>query len=717
MKQRSVFSLAAVIFSATVVTVLAADQGAPPTARDKVVDVIQGVQVSDPYRWLENADDPKVAAWSDAQNARARAYLDAVPARAKLKEKLTQLTTAASSSYSGLTAQGGKLFAVFNDPQKQQPQIVVMNLSADPASQKIVLDPNAIDAKGGTSFDWFEPSPDGKLLAVSLSVGGSEDGDLHVFDVATGRETGTPIKHVQYPTAGGSMAWAPDGTGFWYTRFPGTERAEADRHFFQQAYFHKVGSPSVEDPLVLSDKDGLPRIAEIKFDNRYNAKATLATVQLGDGGKFAHWILRNDGSKVQVSGFDDKVVAAAIGPDDAIYMISRAGAPKGKILKAALADPRFSKATVIIPEAPDAITTDAWSLSLVMTKDRLFVRDIIGGPTQIRMFDLAGKPLGKLPLPDLVSVDELAALPNGDVLYEVASYLRPRYFARWIAATGKSEETKLKVTSPITYDDVEVVREFAVSKDGTRVPVSIIRRKGAPMDGSNPTVLNGYGGYGINETPSFLGPRWRLWLDAGGIYADANIRGGGEYGESWHLEGNLTKKQNVFDDFAAVANLLISRKYTRGEKLAVIGGSNGGLLMGATLTQNPSLAHAVISSVGIYDMIRVELDPNGEFNTQEFGTVKDPAQFKALYAYSPYHNIKAGTKYPAILMLTGANDGRVNPMQSRKFAAALQAATTGGPIYLRTSKSSGHGIGSALSERIDQQADTLAFLYDQFGLK
>jgi prolyl oligopeptidase len=261
------------------------------------------------------------------------------------------------------------------------------------------------------------------------------------------------------------------------------------------------------------------------------------------------------------------------------------------------------------------------------------------------------------------------------------------------------------------------VRDFAISSDGTRVPVNIIRRKGTKLDGSNPTLLYGYGGYGISERPYFLGSGARIWLDQGGIYVDANLRGGGEYGEEWHLAGSLTHKQNVFDDFIACARYLIDRKYTSPAHLAIMGGSNGGLLMGAALTQRPDLFRAVVSFVGIYDMLRVELDPNGAFNTTEFGSVKNLAQFKALYAYSPYHHVKDGAAYPAILFLTGENDHRVNPMQSRKMVARLQAANSSDhPILLRTTSSAGHGFGTSLDEEIAQTADVYSFLFDQLGI-
>jgi prolyl oligopeptidase len=272
------------------------------------------------------------------------------------------------------------------------------------------------------------------------------------------------------------------------------------------------------------------------------------------------------------------------------------------------------------------------------------------------------------------------------------------------------------MTSPVDFADIEVVREFATSKDGTKVPLNILRKKSLKLDGRNPTLLYGYGGYGISLSPGFDSTR-RIWFDAGGVYAVANLRGGGEYGEQWHKAGNLTRKQNVFDDLIAAAEHLIQRRYTSPDKLAVQGGSNGGLLMGAFLTQRPDLARAVVAQVGIYDMLRVELDPNGQFNVTEFGTVNDPAQFQALYAYSPYHHVRNGVKYPAVLLTTGENDGRVNPAQSRKMAARLQAATgSDRPILFRSTAGAGHGIGTALKDRIAEQADVDAFLFDQLGI-
>jgi prolyl oligopeptidase len=710
-------------FVAATAAVAATIPAPPPTKTDATVDTVQGTQVADPYRWLENGDDPKVQAWSNAQNARTRAYLDHLAWRRSVKAKLARLIKAASPAYSQLIARGDKVFALYTDPKFQQPMLVTLNAAADPATRKTVLDPNKLDAKGLTAMDWFTPSFDGTRVAVSLSHSGSEDGTLHLYDVATGKEIDKPIPGVQFPTAGGSMAWTRNASGFWYTRYPGAARAEADRHFFQQVYFHRLGDDVAQDQLVLGEKDGLERVSEIFLDTRYGNADGFAAVQRGDGNEWAYYVLpAQGGAPIRVATYADKIDFATIGPDGAIYGICRCHAPNGRIvkLKPPFATEALDTAPTIVPESNVAILSggaEEQRLDLTLSHDRLFVRDIVGGPIQVRVFDLDGKPQGTLPLGDIAANDDIAPLANGDVLFNIETYTRPVYYARWHPATGKAEETALKVTSPVSFEDAEVVRGFATSKDGTKVPVSIIKPKNAKLDGTNPTLLYGYGGYGISQTPFFLGAGWRLWLDAGGIFADANIRGGAEYGERWHKDGMLTKKQNVFDDFAAVAHYLIDQHYTSPERLALRGGSNGGLLMGAEITQHPELAHTVISQVGIYDMVRWENDPNGAFNTPEFGTIKDLEQFKALYAYSPYHHVTAGTSYPAVLLMTGATDGRVNPMHSRKFAAALQAATSSGrPILLRTSANSGHGIGSSLDERIAERTDELTYLFDQMGI-
>ena len=704
-------------------TTLAADASAhalapPPTEPRVVTDRYFDTAVNDSYRWLEDEDSAEVGRWNAAQNQYARSHLDSLAVRAPVHEKLSRLIKAASPRYGVLEATDSLLFSSYNDPQFQQPLLVVLDANATPASRRVIVDPNKLDAQGLTAIDWFVPSRDGQRVAVSLSKSGSEDGTLHVYSVATGKDTDDVIPRVQYPTAGGSLAWSADGSGFWYTRYPGDDVPEADRHFFMQVYFHRLGSDWRKDPLVLGTADGLPRIAEIFLDNSYSDRAVLASVQKGDGGEWQQWLLRPDGSKTRVADFKDKIVAARLGPDHALYMVSRAAAPNGKVLKLPAGATALAQAKTVVPESNAAIQIEELQHSLAFTSTRLLVNYIVGGPGEVRAYDLDGKAQGKLPLPDNSAFEGLTLLPGDDVLIGTSTYLKPYRYVRWSAKKGSVDETGLAMTSPATFEDAEVVRVFAKSKDGTRVPLSIIRKRGTVLDGKNPTLLHGYGGYGVSMTPGFIGPSIRVWLDAGGVYAEANIRGGAEYGERWHADGMATRKQNVFDDFAAAAQALIDLKYADAEHLALFGASNGGLLMGAMITQHPQIAHAVVSRVGIYDMLRVELDPNGEFNTTEFGTVKDATQFHALYAYSPYHHVVKGTQYPAVLMTSGANDGRVNPMQSRKFTAALQAANASArPIMLRISSTSGHGIGSSLAERIDESADWLSFLFDQLGMR
>jgi prolyl oligopeptidase len=696
------------VISALALPALPAAESVPETPKKPVSTKYQGVTVEDPYQWLEKDDEPDVKAWSDAQNQRTRQYLDQLPDRPAIEKQLTEWYAKTSPSYSSLVSRPALLFVMKFQPPKQQPLLVTLTSADDLKSEKVVLDPNVLDAKGTTAIDWFVPSLDSKYVAVSLSKGGSEDGTLHFYETATGKALPDTIDHVQYPTAGGSAAWNADGAGIYYTRFPRTgERPEADLNFYQQVYFHKLGTSDAEDSYSIG-KD-FPRIAEIVLEASRDGRYILASVANGDGGEFAHYLLGPDKTWKQITQFSDQIKAARLGRDNALYLLSRNAAPRGKVLRLPLETPELSKAVEIVPTGEPVIQ------QILPTADALFTGDLLGGPSQIRRFGLDGKGETIIPISKISSVQEMVDLEGGSLLFRDQSYTEP---ATWFhCANGKTQSVKtaLRNTSPVSFGDIEVTRDFATSKDGSKIPLNIIFRKGMKRDGQNPTLLYGYGGYGISMSPNFDFTR-RLWFDHGGVYVVANIRGGGEFGEDWHKAGNLTKKQNVFDDFGAAAEYLIKEKYTGTEKLAILGGSNGGLLMGAMITQHPDLVRAVVSQVGIYDMLRVELAPNGAFNVTEFGTVKDPEQFKALYGYSPYHHVVDGTKYPSILMMTGANDGRVAPYHSRKMIARLDEANKSeNPILLRTSSSAGHGIGTALNERIKQLADIYAFLFTQLG--
>lgn len=707
-------------------SILLATTGAepPPTAKQPASDTYHGVAVVDDYRWLEESGTPAVKAWTLAQNRHTRSALDAVPERAAIGARLTELFAKDTPSHIGLVSRPGRLFALKFQPPKQQRLLVTLTSADDLTSEKLVLDPNEIEPKGQVAMDWFVPSPDGTLLAVSLSEHGSEEGTLHFFRTDTGERLPESIARVQYPTGGGSAAWAPDGKSIYYTRYPlPGEKPEADLNFFQQIYWHQLGTP-VSTDVYAAGRD-FPRIAEIDLQSSRDGRWLLASVANGDGGEFAHYLLDWTGGSHaawrQLTRFSDSIKDVVFGCDGTtLYLRSVKDAPRGKILRLPLdASKSLDAAELIVPES------DAVIEGLTPTAHCLFVTDLIGGPSRIRRFDLTGKDQRVLPLPDNSGIDHLLALedhPNDDcVLFRQTRHTAPAAWMLYDAAAadgaGALRKTGLFNTSPVDFSDIEALREFAVSKDGTQIPVTILRCKGTRLDGNNPTLLTGYGGYGISLRPAFNFAD-RLWYDRGGVMVIANLRGGGEFGEAWHLAGNLTRKQTVFDDFAACAQHLIARGYTRPDKLAIEGGSNGGLLMGAFLTQHPDLARAVVAHVGIYDMLRVELDPNGAFNVTEFGSVKDAAQFKALYAYSPYHHVSDGTRYPAVLFLAGETDGRVNPAHSRKMAARLQATgSSDRPVLVRLSAASGHGMGTALTERIAQKADALAFLFEQLGMR
>jgi prolyl oligopeptidase len=693
----------------------------PDTPKHAVTDEYQGgVKVSDDYRWLENWDDAAVKQWSAAENARTREYLDHLPARPALRTRIAQLIAATSAAYEDLQFRAGVLFAKKYQPPMQQPMLVVMRSADDPASARVVFDPNAASAKGSVAMDFYAPSFDGKYVAAALSENGSEDASAHVFEVATGKELSDVIPRVNFATAGGSMAWKADSSGFYYTRYPrGNERPPEDANFYQQVYFHKLGTDPKQDSYVIGKE--FPRIAEVQLHSSDDGRWLLAAVANGDGGQFAHYLMDDDGKWKQISRFDDAVVSVKFGMDQALYLLSRKDAPRGQILRMPLAQLDLAQAKVVVPQSSGSGSDEGSRASIenfIPTRGHLYVVDIVGGPSRMRVFDNQGKALPAPPLPPVSAIYDGVSIGGGDLLVFASTYLDPPAWYRIDATTGQAVRTGLFETSPIKFDDTEVIRGFATSKDGTHVPVNIIRLKGIKLDATHPAILIGYGGYGLSTKPFFEGLFARLWLDQGGILVETNLRGGGEYGEEWHKAGNLTHKQNVFDDFIACAEYLIDQKYTSPAHLAILGGSNGGLLMGAAFTQRPDLFRAVVSFVGIYDMLRVELDPNGAFNVTEFGTVKAPEQFKALYAYSPYHHVKDGTAYPAILMLTGENDHRVNPMESRKMIARLQAADSSGhPILLRTSASAGHGIGTALDERIEEDADLFSFLFDQLGIE
>jgi len=693
----------------------------PATPKQPVVDEYHGVKVADDYRWLEEDKSPQVIAWTSAQDKHARAMLDPLPLHAALYQFMKKLNDERSPSYYGLERRGGVIFAMTSQPGKQQDMLVTLRSADDPGSKHVVLDPSQVDPTNSTAIQFFEPSLDGSKVAVSLAAGGQLVGPISVYDVASGHALPDVLTHVGGLT-GASVAWDTDSAGFYYTHYPHEgERPPEDLNFYEQVYFHKLGTPQSQDTYVMG-KD-FPRIVEIRLSESKDGRYVLAAVGNGDGSRYEHFLREPSGEWKQLSQFSDEVKMMAFGEDGSLYMLSHQNAPRGKILRVPLATPEVKNAKTIVPQSAAVLQDFLFTLAglqpaFVATANFLYVIELAGGPTEIHIFDHDGRELGKVPSEPVSAITQIVSMGDDKILFGNQSYMDPQAWFYFDPFTKKASVTSLRETSPVSFANVEVVREFCLSKDGTKVPLNILRRKGIKLNGQNPAILTGYGGFGLSLTPSF-DPEIRPWLDAGGVYAIANLRGGGEFGEEWHTNGSVMHKQNVFDDFVASAKYLIKTGYTNSSKLGIVGGSNGGLLMSAVTIQRPELFRAVVSIAGVHDMLRLESTENGQFLTAEFCSVKDPEQFKNLHAYSPYHHVRDGVKYPAILFLTGENDPAVAPWNSRKMTARLQAANASDhPVLLINFSNAGHGgIGSSEDQQAAMDTYLYEFMYEQLGVK
>ena len=692
---------------------VAAPAAKPPLAKaGDASDVYFGVTVKDPYRALEPIDGAETKAFIEAQNAFARRTLDALPGRAAIQSEVRAILDSKSDSYSALSEVGGTFYALKLQPPKQQRFLVKLSGLKSGNGEQVILDPQTIDPKNRTTIDFYRVSPNGKWVAVSLSENGSEEGSVSIFEVATGKKVFEQVPRVYI--AGGDLEWAPNNSGFIYTRSPrGQERPKEDMNFFTQIYFHKLGTPTATDRYEIGKdflKIGQPVITDAK------GGALLLALQKGDGGEFQHYLRTKDGVWRQLADFDDKIAKFAFGENNDLYAVSLKGAPLGKIVHGPLQGFDVDKAAVVIKEGKDAIISDIYSANtLLIANGRIYLAYQTGGPSEIRGFDLSGKSEVAPEAPAVSSVSNIIKVSNGSVVFAARSFLEPTAYYHFDPKTGKTLKTPLAEQNPIDVTGFTVTREFARSKDGTMIPVNIVLPKGVKPGTPIPFIVTGYGGFNINFEPRFLGAYGAL-LKAGVGYASVNLRGGSEFGTTWHEQGSLLKKQNVYDDFIAAIEHLGTKNFADPTRIAIVGGSNGGLLMGAVLTQRPELFRAVVAMVGYYDMVRYENEPNGQLNATEYGSVKNKGQFEALYAYSPYHRIKDGVKYPAALFTVGATDVRVAPWHSRKMVARLQVATSGEWPLLVTTFDAGHGAGSSVEQRIEQFTDSFSFVLNQFGM-
>ncbi len=691
------------------------ETASPKPALAKVVDAsdsYHGLTVKDPYRWLEAADSEETKAFIKDQNGFARQSLDKIAGRAKIQADVRAILEAQSENYAHLSEVKGAYYALKLQPPKQQRYLVKLTSLNSSKQEHVILDPATLDPKSRTTIDMYRVSPNGKWVAVSLSANGSEEGDISIFEVTTGEKVFEKVPRVY--VGGGDLEWTADNAGFIYTRSPrGDERPLEDRNVYTQIYYHKLGTPTERDRYEIG-KDFL-RIGQPVFTDSKNGNLLLA-LQKGDGGEFQHYIRMKDGKWRQLADFDDKIAKFVFGEKNDLYAVSLKDAPLGKVVHGSIERFDIQKATVAIEEGKDAIVTDIYSSNtLLAANGKLYVEYQSGGPSEIRAFEGKGLPQPAPRAPPVSSISNIVAISQGRILFAAGSFLEPTTYYTFDSKTGLTTKTALAENNPLDVKGFNVTREFARSKDGTMIPVSIVLPKGVKPGDSIPFIVTGYGGFNINYEPRFLGAYGAL-LKAGVGYASVNLRGGSEYGARWHEQGSMLQKQNVYDDFIGAVEHLIHKKFADPKRIAIIGGSNGGLLMGAVLTQRPELFRAVVGMVGYYDMIRYESEANGQLNATEYGSVKEKAQFDALYAYSPYHHIKEGVAYPATLFTVGATDVRVAPWHSRKMTARMQAATTGEWPLLLTTFDSGHGAGSSVQQRIEQFTDSFSFVLNQFGM-
>ncbi|PTR32624.1 prolyl oligopeptidase [Luteibacter sp. OK325] len=678
----------------------AATPSPPPTPKHVVAETLAGQPVNDPYRWLENPDAADVKKWIDAQNAYTESTIGAMPLGKTLSARIRELAIT-STTRSSPTLAGGTLFYFENTPPQPQPVLVAKAWPDGPT--RTLVDLNQGD--GNTAITEYWPSPSGRYLAYGTAEGGSELTTIHILDTATAKPFGDVL-----PLAGGgttpqALAWDADEKGVTYARFEAPKAGQALREFDAVLAHHTLGEPATKDRTVFGK--GYSHVAEYILLEGSAGKSVALLANEGDGGPAEVYLREGKGNFARVLGHDADVRSAAwVG--NRLFVVSFAGAPRGKIVAVAAG----GKTSPVLDQGEGAIQR------VTPLGDGFLVVRSAGPDWWADQYDAKAGFVRRVPLPATgVAIGGIASESGQNkALIAYAGWTTPTHWAEYDGASG-SLKTIFEVKPAADYSKVRVTRVDGVSKDGSKVPVTVISMDGITPNGKRPTILYSYGGFGIPVTPGFVGANL-AWLERGGVLAYANIRGGNEFGEAWHEQGQKLHKQNVFDDFYAAAQAMVSSNWTDTKHLGILGGSNGGLLMGAALTQHPEQYRAVVGAVGIYDVPRHETAfANGPYNVSEYGTVKDDAQAKATLAWSPLHNVKKGTAYPAVLLTTGANDPRVAPWQSRKFAASLQDATTSGqPVLLLTRMNAGHGIGAPFSQRVGNAALSMTFFATELGL-
>lgn len=678
----------------------------PKTAKTNVVDNYHGTAVADPYRWLEDDNSPETRAWVAAQNEVTFAHLNAIPGRDALRERLTQLWN--FERYGVPFKEGDRYFYLRNDGlQNQSVLYTVDSLEGEP---RVLLDPNTLSADGTVALSGISLSDDGNLLAFGLATAGSDWNEWKVRDVRTGEDLPDHLKWVKFSSA----AWTKDGSGFFYSRYDAPKPGDALKgvNKFHKLYFHRLGTDQSADELIYER----PEQPDWGFGGAVTEDGKYLVIEASEGTDPKNRVLYKDLSKP-----GSPVVELLMNFDASYNFVGNAGpmfwfktdlsAPRGRLIVVDITNPAREHWREVLPQTEE-------TLEGVSVVNNQFIAEYLkDAHSVVKVFNLDSSLEREVTLPGLGSVGGFGGKRwDTETFYGFTSFTTPGTIYRYDAATG---ESTLFRQPKVDFDDsaYETKQVFYTSKDGTRVPMFIVHKRGLALDGTNPTLLYGYGGFNVSLTPSFSVSRV-AWLEMGGVYALANLRGGGEYGEDWHQAGTKLNKQNVFDDFIAAAEWLIANGYTSPARLAIQGGSNGGLLVGACMTQRPELFGAALPAVGVMDMLRFHKFTIGWAWCSDYGSADNADEFKALYAYSPYHNLKPGVRYPTTMITTADHDDRVVPAHSFKFAARLQEYHRGeNPVLIRIETKAGHGAGKPTAKQIEEKTDELSFLKQALEMK
>ena len=676
-------------------------RGYPFAASRTTTQDFFGTLVADDFTWLENPADPVTRSWLAAEQGYARRTLDAMPARPALRQRLQALVGSTANAYSGLVERGGVVFALKTAPPLQRPVLVILKSVDDVASERVVFDPNEQSPDGALAIDFFRPSPDGRRVAIALADGGPDGDTVRVIDLgAGGQALPDTLARVTSAGAGGDVAWSGGGGGLFFTQITASGASPT-----VQVLFHRLGTPATQDRAELGA--GLPRLARVRLEGARDGRDVLALVENGRGGDVSLYLKAADangeGAWRRLASEQDGVRDAQFGDDDAIWVRSIASAPRGKVLRLPLAATKsvnWERVPIVATPLEGAVQR------FVVAGGTLYLAEGQTGSTRLRLVDVRTKRASVVALPSTGAVAAFARLGRNDVVVQVVNVLEPPLWTR--VGGGRVRRTPLVSTSDAHFNDSEVVREFATSRDGTPVSLDILRRRGTRLDGHNPVLLTVAG-----TAPDFDASR-RVWLDRGGVVAIATLRGSVDPGEAGRAAGLRARKQAAVDDLVACADALVKRGYTQPALLGVRARGDGALAAAAAMTQRPELFRAVVAASGRYDLLRLERDLAGEFDAPEFGSTRDRAQFDALAALSPYRAVRDGTRYPSMLLLAGDRERHVDAGQARKMTARLQQADPSGhPILLRTDVFSGQPAEARLADGIDQLADELGFLLNE----